>query len=63
MSDYKNTEAKQIERQIEMAKSIYLFDGWYLLTDLERMIDEARAGMRATKDAKPHRHTLGEEND
>lgn len=51
MSDYSNIEAKSITNQIDEAKSIYLFDGWYLLSDLERMIVEARNGARLVKPA------------
>jgi len=39
---------KQIDKQIEDARSIYLFDGWYRIGDLERMIAEAHAGRRDT---------------
>lgn len=49
MSDYKNIEAELIERQIADAASIYLFEGWYFITDLERMIDEAKQGKRMVK--------------
>jgi hypothetical protein len=52
VSDYKHTEARQIESQIKAAKSIYLFEGWYFLTDLERMIREAREGTRVVKDGE-----------
>ena len=49
MSDYKNIEAELVEKQIADAASIYLFEGWYFITDLERMIDEARKGKRVVK--------------
>ena len=39
---------KQIDKQIEDARSIYLFDGWYRLGDLKRMIAEAEDGERNT---------------
>jgi hypothetical protein len=61
VSDYKNIEALQVENQINEAKSIYLFEGWYFLSDLERMIQEARLGSRVVRDYKPTRQ--GEEND
>lgn len=61
MSDYKNIEMQQTQNQINEAKSIYLFEGWYFLSDLERMIREARQGTRLARDYKPRRQ--GEEND
>lgn len=39
---------KQLQKQIDDARSIYLFDGWYRLGDLKRMIAEAEAGERDT---------------
>lgn len=49
MSDYKNIEAELVEKQIADAASIYLFEGWYFITDLEKMIDEAKQGKRMVK--------------
>lgn len=49
MDDYKNIEAEQVERQIADAASIYLFEGWYFIADLEKMIDEAKQGKRVIK--------------
>ena len=39
---------KQLQKQIDDARSIYLFDGWYRLGDLKRMIAEAEDGERNT---------------
>jgi hypothetical protein len=49
VSDYKNIEAELVEKQIQDAASIYLFEGWYYLSDLQRMVDEAREGKRVVK--------------
>lgn len=50
----------QIEKQIEDAKSIYLFDGWYRIGDLKRMIAEAEAGQRDTMTLNPQQLELPE---
>ena len=43
---------QQIQKQIDDAHSIYLFDGWYRIGDLKRMIAEAEAGQRDTMDLR-----------
>lgn len=43
----------QIEKQIMDAQSIYLFDGWYRIGELKRMIAEAEAGQRDTMALNP----------
>ena len=49
MSDYKNIEQELVEKQIDEAMSIYLFEGWYFISDLQRLIDEAHEGKRVVK--------------
>jgi hypothetical protein len=51
---------KQLQKQIDDAKSIYLFDGWYRLGDLKRMIAEAEAGERDTMSLNSQQLTLPE---
>lgn len=53
----------QIEKQIEDAKSIYLFDGWYRIGELKRMIAEAEAGQRDTTHFNPQQLELPEIGD
>ena len=50
----------QIEKQIMDAQSIYLFDGWYRIGDLKRMIAEAEAGQRDAMTLNPQQLELPE---
>lgn len=43
---------QQTQKQIDDMRSIYLFDGWYRIGDLKRMIAEAEAGQRNTMDLR-----------
>ena len=51
---------KQLQKQIDDARSIYLFDGWYRLGDLKRMIAEAEDGERNTMSLNSQQLTLPE---